>query len=483
VSVKDFGAVGDGVTDDTAAIQAAITACSQNNQYGGACVYLPAGKYKVTSTITIPAIYSSIRGDGAFLSQILANGVTGAVLKYAAITYARPKWEGFSIQGNSVTGNAIDFSALSGSVYDGWLSNLYLNVGGKCVYAPGTGTMFSFKCDTVIGNSINDHVFVVNCGPGMAWLNCYAENTATGKAGYRLTGGVYLYSCNGVNVGDYWGVFGQNSAATDGFQNDFPALGNSYPSIQLYNCNVENFTTQGILVHAACKSFGFHGGGFIRSGLSTAYNSIVTIAQGVSTGGVIVLAPDYCIQGSGVPNGGAALTNAYFRTISNTGIQELSGQIIGAGITGYYSDVYAGLVPFAALTTTFDVYNDLAFNMSAIYPRRLSVRMLRYDTTTLTPVGAGQPINVTGYTKVTVTPAAAASINQATFTQTVGGGVDNGRNGDLIIEAGNGNLTVQHLGTGASGAFRMAGAANVTMTAGQILRFCWSATSSQWIQV
>ena len=42
VSVKDFGAVGDGVTDDTAAIQAAFTAA------GGKGVYIPAGLYRVT---------------------------------------------------------------------------------------------------------------------------------------------------------------------------------------------------------------------------------------------------------------------------------------------------------------------------------------------------------------------------------------------------------------------------------------------------
>ena len=40
VSVKDFGAVGDGTTDDTAAIQAAITAVTD-----GGTVYLPAGQF------------------------------------------------------------------------------------------------------------------------------------------------------------------------------------------------------------------------------------------------------------------------------------------------------------------------------------------------------------------------------------------------------------------------------------------------------
>jgi hypothetical protein len=50
VSVKDFGAVGDGATDDTAAIQTALTAASAA---GGAMVYLTAGTYRVTGPLYI----------------------------------------------------------------------------------------------------------------------------------------------------------------------------------------------------------------------------------------------------------------------------------------------------------------------------------------------------------------------------------------------------------------------------------------------
>ena len=44
-NVKDFGAVGDGITDDTAAIQTAIDNASNNT------IIFPAGVYKITDVI------------------------------------------------------------------------------------------------------------------------------------------------------------------------------------------------------------------------------------------------------------------------------------------------------------------------------------------------------------------------------------------------------------------------------------------------
>jgi hypothetical protein len=51
VSIKDFGAVGDGVTDDTAAIQNAITFCMVN----GKTLYFPAGT-NIFTQLTIPTV-------------------------------------------------------------------------------------------------------------------------------------------------------------------------------------------------------------------------------------------------------------------------------------------------------------------------------------------------------------------------------------------------------------------------------------------
>lgn len=49
ISVKDFGAVGDGIADDTAAINVAISACAVLMRN----LYFPPGTYKITSTIAL----------------------------------------------------------------------------------------------------------------------------------------------------------------------------------------------------------------------------------------------------------------------------------------------------------------------------------------------------------------------------------------------------------------------------------------------
>jgi hypothetical protein len=79
VSVMDFGAVGDGVTDDTAAIQAAIA--SGNGTITGLNIHFPAGIYKITSTIDIGDKQNMyLYGDGSNTTLIKpSSGVTVAV--------------------------------------------------------------------------------------------------------------------------------------------------------------------------------------------------------------------------------------------------------------------------------------------------------------------------------------------------------------------------------------------------------------------
>jgi pectate lyase-like protein len=61
-SVKDYGAVGDNSTDDTAAVQAAIDACATA---GGGVVYFPAGIYRVTQLTLNTQNNVQLVGQGA----------------------------------------------------------------------------------------------------------------------------------------------------------------------------------------------------------------------------------------------------------------------------------------------------------------------------------------------------------------------------------------------------------------------------------
>jgi parallel beta-helix repeat protein len=98
VSVKDFGAVGNGVADDTAAIQAAIDAVGSA---GGGSVYVPVGTYKLTSSLTVTNDYVSIIGDGSSASILLGNNPVNWIIKFNA-NADYMKLDGLWIKGSAV---------------------------------------------------------------------------------------------------------------------------------------------------------------------------------------------------------------------------------------------------------------------------------------------------------------------------------------------------------------------------------------------
>lgn len=80
VSVKDFGAKGDGVADDTDAIQAALDT--------GDSVYFPAGTYVVSSTLSTTTTGSrgqQLIGAGRDNTIISGNHTTGAVIRLKGV--------------------------------------------------------------------------------------------------------------------------------------------------------------------------------------------------------------------------------------------------------------------------------------------------------------------------------------------------------------------------------------------------------------
>jgi hypothetical protein len=75
ISVEDFGAVGNGVADDKAAIQAAIDACFAA---GGGSVFLPTGTYRVVGALVLKP-YVSLIGENqrsTVIQQATASAIT-----------------------------------------------------------------------------------------------------------------------------------------------------------------------------------------------------------------------------------------------------------------------------------------------------------------------------------------------------------------------------------------------------------------------
>lgn len=104
VSVKDFGAVGDAVADDTAAIQAAIDSLTN-----GGTVYFPPGTYIVTSTIAADDAVIHLVGAGIRSTTLQVNHTSGPAVQI--------KWYYSGISHMSIQGSAARLAASAGTNY------------------------------------------------------------------------------------------------------------------------------------------------------------------------------------------------------------------------------------------------------------------------------------------------------------------------------------------------------------------------------
>lgn len=78
-NVRDFGALGDGENDDTDAIQKAIKQVAldwKNDNFKTNLVVMPAGRYKVTSTIILPPYVKLIASGLVTIESYLTTGAT-----------------------------------------------------------------------------------------------------------------------------------------------------------------------------------------------------------------------------------------------------------------------------------------------------------------------------------------------------------------------------------------------------------------------
>jgi hypothetical protein len=297
VSVKEYGALGNGVANDTTAIQNALNSGYQN-------IYFPAGTYKVNATLTIPKDIS-IFGDGPSLSMIdgragscwgtqipvlknsvsgitwslLPNLVSGISEGSRTLNFATP--HGLSV-GDMVwvTGNTAwnlyitDYppnkgeirriglidgttgAVIQGTFYDNYsLSGLslykvlnYSNGSVKNLGIIGQGIAGSYDIGIelrYLKDAAIENVKVTNCSAEALNLgqcdnvyvnNCYTEDV--GGAQYGLDYGLTIYNSQNILVNGGYYTAARHAITMGTVPTYLSGSGRYYPSLGIVNRNI-----------------------------------------------------------------------------------------------------------------------------------------------------------------------------------------------------------------------------------------------------
>jgi hypothetical protein len=316
ISVKDFGAIGNGVVDDTVAFQNALTA-NKN-------IYVPAGSYKITSVLTVPS-GCSIYGDGpqSALNFHGCNGITipaGAsfvcvervgLFSNTALGVGDPRlYVGIGTQGTNPSN--VNYVTLDNIYLQGW--------------ADAINWKYTW-------NSRIENVTTVNTNNGLVLFGQSVNNSVNGS---RLvsnggTSSITLQN-DGAIIGE--GLMVSDTLLASGTYGVFVPLG--FLSLHINNCVVDLVTGDGFRT-TDCKDLRVSNSWVYATNCAVRLQALgASDAQGVSLVGnrfQVTSATGRCIEQNGANLGLSILGNRFTHGGTSLGIY-LDGQ--AAVIDGNY---------------------------------------------------------------------------------------------------------------------------------------------------
>jgi hypothetical protein len=295
-NVLDYGATGNGSTDDTVAILAALTAA---NAAGGGTVYFPAGTYIFPSNLTVTsfnniALQGAGQGNTVLKTTIApATPAFGTALIISFISCSYISVQDITFDFNSIlptNSNCCAFGFVFGS-------HFYVN---NCAVINGrqNGIGFNQVQDFTVTNcylqraggaigSYQNEAIIVSAGSAQAVKNGHiANNTITGWG--TLFSGLNLLIAN--NIISTWGYGGGITINSDAYTNNAILIGNvckdstGLDANATYPAGIECWAPQSIIQGNYC--YNNSSGGIAFGGDKTIVTNNVCGNNGNSTTGV-----------------------------------------------------------------------------------------------------------------------------------------------------------------------------------------------------
>jgi len=178
-NVKDYGATGDGSTNDTVTIQAALDACTTA---GGGTVYFPAGTYMVDADPDVGS-YTTVRGDG-FMSCVKRMAGPNYANNFRVQSKTKVRFTNLRIDGSKQ--DIIDnYSATA-------LDSSHIYTTCNTIYITGGNDRDNPSTDVTIDNCwIHDSYFgavQTDDVDGLIVTNCYLYHNRDNQINARVNG-------------------------------------------------------------------------------------------------------------------------------------------------------------------------------------------------------------------------------------------------------------------------------------------------------
>jgi pectate lyase-like protein len=288
----DYGAVGNGVADDTKALQAALNNLGTNGN--ASVLYIPAGTYLITSTATLQSRqHVSIIGADPSTTTLVWGGASGGVLLHLdGVAYGR--YDRLTFNGQGTAGVLIDQSLTGygeGQYFDTgneYADDVFANAeygirGGN--YDLGAAESSVLRCQ-FLGNSGAGIILKnYNALDWFIWESAFADNydgvsNTPGDGYFHVIGCLFEHSANAdIDIGDM-GIFSARYNTSIG--------------------SAQFLTTE----------FAWANGGQITIQGNTIANTISNTAINIGTMGPILLIDNVIASGSSA-TGPAVVQNSY----------------------------------------------------------------------------------------------------------------------------------------------------------------------------